>query len=293
MSLIDRLGKLRATATELVGKKPLVTFIEFRGIIRADDSNKSTREGSGISFSRYSDIIGRAFQPKNLAAVALIINSPGGSPAQSQLITNQIRRLANEKKVPVYAFAEDVAASGGYWLALAADEIYCPQTSMIGSIGVIFNTINVHELASRYGVKGVIVKAGENKARLNLLEEVTDEDKQSVQKLVDAVHELFKAWVLERRGNKLTAESEIVFSADVWTGKTALDMGLVDGNDGPTEVLKQKFGKFRNKRMKLPSTRSGPIRRLLGMTSPYRPPNASEIVDEILTRASVTDFRIG
>jgi signal peptide peptidase SppA len=182
----------------------------------------------------------RAFAPEGLAAVALLVNSPGGSPTQSALVADRIRGLAAEADVPVLAFCEDVAASGGYWLACAADEIYAHPTSLVGSIGVISQGFGLDGLIERIGVTRRLVTAGESKSRLDPFLPEKPEDVEWLRGLQAELHEQFREWVTSRRGDKL-AEDEDLFTGEVWTGAAAVKLGLVDALGTARRVLTERF----------------------------------------------------
>jgi signal peptide peptidase SppA len=186
----------------------------------------------------------RAFAPDNLAAVALQINSPGGSATQSALIADRVRGLAVEhgdgRGVPVLAFCEDVAASGGYWLACAADEIYAHPTSLVGSIGVISQGFGLEGFIKRFGVERRLYTAGRSKSRLDPFLPEDPDDVRWLRDLQDELHELFRQWVTARRGDRLRSP-ESLFDGEVWTGARALELGLVDGLGTVRSVLAQRF----------------------------------------------------
>ena len=175
------------------------------------------------------------------AAVALQINSPGGSAVQSSLIAGRIRRLADEKKVPVLAFVEDVAASGGYWLATAADEIFCDQGSMLGSIGVISAGFGFQDMIARLGVERRVHTAGRSKSLLDPFRPEKPEDVARLDGWLAQLHDVFIAHVRSRRGARLVDDPDL-FTGDVWIGERAVSQGLADGigHIGPT--LKARFG---------------------------------------------------
>jgi signal peptide peptidase SppA len=185
-------------------------------------------------------VLERAFSREPLAAVALLVNSPGGSPTQSALVADRIRGLAQEHDVPVFAFCEDVAASGGYWLACAADEIYAHPTSIVGSIGVISQSFGLEGLLQRIGVERRLYTAGEAKARLDPFLPEKPEDVAWLRGLQDQLHAMFREWVVARRGDRLASDVEL-FDGEVWTGARALELGLVDGLGTARGVLGERF----------------------------------------------------
>jgi signal peptide peptidase SppA len=214
---------------------PVVAVLRFHGII-------APRGPRSLSLASTVGAIERAFALRDLAAVALIVNSPGGSPVQSALIHRRIRQLAAEKNVPVLAFAEDVAASGGYWLALAGDEIWAEETSVLGSIGVVSSSFGFTEAIRRLGVERRLYTAGERKA---LLDPFLEEDPRGVERLkaIQAdMHESFKELVRARRGARLAGDDAKLFSGDIFTGRSALRLGLVDGIGELRGVMRARFG---------------------------------------------------
>jgi signal peptide peptidase SppA len=185
-------------------------------------------------------LIDRAFKAKP-AAVALLVNSPGGSAVQSSLIAARIRRLANEKSIPVHAFVEDVAASGGYWLACAADEIWVDESSIVGSIGVIFASFGFPELMARQGVERRVVTAGKSKSFADPFLPQKTEDIDRLKALQTPIHQAFIDHVKHARGTRLSETADL-FNADVWVGQQAVGVGLVDGVAHMVPKLKALYG---------------------------------------------------
>lgn len=223
---------------DLFGQHERVAVIRLSGVIA--DSAQMKR--AGISHHKFTKIIDRAFEVKNLKAVALVINSPGGAPAQCALISAQIRRLAQEKDMPVYAFVEDVAASGGYWLACAADHIYAQETSVVGSIGVISAGFGLEDFIKRYDIKRRIYTSGKDKSFLDPFRPEKSEDIARLRDLQEQMHDSFKNWVRERRAGKITAAESDVMEGAFWTGTDALEKGLIDGIGDAASVMTEKFG---------------------------------------------------
>ena len=214
-----------------LGRPPLVPVIRLQGGI-----------GTGrnaLSDATLAPVIEKAFRMKS-AAVALAINSPGGSPVQSSLIAARIRRLAAERGVKVYSFVEDVAASGGYWLACAGDEIWVDDSSLVGSIGVIFASFGFPELMARQGIERRVVTAGRSKTLADPFLPQKPEDIKRLKALQGPIHEAFIAHVKARRGARL-ADADL-FNADVWTGRPAVDLGLADGIGHLVPRMKEVFG---------------------------------------------------
>lgn len=233
-------------------KKQIIPVVDLKGVIQAGGRSSSPLGSSrNLNIDGVRDILTEAFNIAGAVAVALDVNSPGGSPAQSELIAQHIRDLAEEKHIPVYAFAQDVAASGGYWLACAADEIFAAKTSTVGSLGVVADGMGYPELAKKLGIENRTYTAGESKRRMSPLEKVKPEDEEWVKDRLTKMHGLFKEWVLERRGDKLTVPEgqdrkkyldDNVFTGDTWFGQEAVDMGLVDGIGYLEPVLNKKYG---------------------------------------------------
>ncbi|MFC5996182.1 S49 family peptidase [Pseudonocardia hispaniensis] len=193
-----------------------------------------------INIASLDRVLERAFAPERLAAVALQINSPGGSATQSALVADRIRGLATKRDIPVLAFCEDVAASGGYWLACAADEIYAHATSLVGSIGVVSHSFGLEGLLQRVGIERRLYTAGESKSRLDPFLPEKPEDVEWLRGLQGELHEMFQHWVLERRGERLKAGADL-FTGDIWTGPKAVELGLIDGLGTPRGVLAERF----------------------------------------------------
>lgn len=187
-------------------------------------------------------VLERAFKKGKPQAVALEINSPGGSPVQSALIGARIRRLAEEHDVPVFAFVEDVAASGGYWLAAAADEIFADASSVVGSIGVISSGFGAHIFLARQGLERRVHTAGESKSMLDPFRPENEGDVARLKVLLNDIHANFIEHVTERRGTKLTSDEKL-FTGEVWLACRAIGLGLIDGIGHLKPVLQERFGK--------------------------------------------------
>jgi len=215
---------------------PVVHHIVLNGAIGIGTPLKPA-----LTLKSLDGLLARAFRRKGLAAVAISINSPGGSPVQSAMIYARIRELAEEKNVPVIVFCEDVAASGGYWLACAGDEIYADESSVVGSIGVISAGFGFVEAIRKLGVERRVHTAGESKSMLDPFRPEKPEDVAHLLSLQADVHEAFKALVKSRRGRKLKEDPE-TFSGAFWSGRQALARGLVDGLGHMHQVIRQRFG---------------------------------------------------
>lgn len=197
---------------------------------------------SGLSIATVAPLLERAFAFPDLKAVAVVINSPGGSPAQSHLIFKRIRALADEKKVPVFVFVEDAAASGGYMIACAGDEIFADPSSIVGSIGVVSASFGFDRLIERFGVERRVHTAGENKAMLDPFRPEDPKDVERLKHLQARIHEVFIGLVKVRRGAKLKGENDKLFSGAFWVGTEAFDLGLIDGIGDVRSVLRERFG---------------------------------------------------
>ena len=216
-----------------------VAVVRLEGVITP--AGAGPRRRSGISLEAVEPVLTKAFGLPRLQAVALSISSPGGAPTQSALVADRIRGLAAEHDVPVVAFCEDVAASGGYWLACAADEIVAHPTSLVGSIGVVSGGFGLHEAIERHGIERRLHTAGENKARLDPFLPEQPEDVAWLRGELEELHGLFTAWVRERRGARLRGEESTLFSGEVWTGARARELGLVDGLGTLRGVLAERW----------------------------------------------------
>ena len=218
--------------------KPIVAVVRLSGVI----ADRSGVGRSGISANNLVPVLENAFNLPHLKAVALSINSPGGSPVQSSLIGKRIRALAAEKEVPVIAFAEDVAASGGYWLACAADEIYADESSVIGSIGVISAGFGFQDAIKKLGIERRVHASGEMKSTLDPFLQEKPEDVDRLMELQKDIYKTFTDMVLERRKGKLKAEESELFTGAFWTGRRALNLGLIDGLGELSEIMRDRYG---------------------------------------------------
>jgi signal peptide peptidase SppA len=216
---------------------PVVAVLPLAGVISARG-----RFSQGLNLHALAPRIERAFKLKHLKAVVLAINSPGGSPVQSALIAGRIRELATENKVPVYAFIEDVGASGGYWLACAADEIYAEASSIVGSIGVVSGSFGFTEMIAKLGIERRLHTAGDKKAMLDPFSPEKAADVKHLKALQADIHDDFKQMVRSRRGDRLKADDKELFSGAFWTGRKALELGLVDGLGSVRPAMRERFG---------------------------------------------------
>ena len=218
-------------------KKNVVSVIQFTGIIAPNMGRRK-----GLNIQDFDKTIDQAFQNKNIKAVALQINSPGGSPVQSDFLAKRIIKLSREKNIPVISFVEDVAASGGYWLACAGDEIFASRASIVGSIGVISSGFGFDKAMLKIGIDRRIYTAGENKSILDPFSPEKKEDIKKLKSVQKELHDYFIEYIKSRRGRKLSDQSEKVFSGSFWSGETALNLGLIDGIGEIKEILKSRFG---------------------------------------------------
>lgn len=225
-----------------------VAVIDFNGIIR-DDGKKND-----ISFANYEDTIKEAFEANNIKAVCLNINSPGGSPAQSSLIANYIQECSEEYEIPVYAFINEVGASGGYFIACAASEIFATsEYSIVGSIGVIGGGFGFDKLIEKIGIERRMFTSGENKHRLDPFKPLKDEDVEWTKKFQGQIHDLFIQHVKDNRGTTLNPQYKDIFTGDAWLAMDACMRGLIDGIGTIKDVMEPLYGedikyvKFGNK----------------------------------------------
>jgi signal peptide peptidase SppA len=219
------------------GDLPVVPVVRLTGII-----GFATPLRPGLTLAGLAKSLDRAFGVRNAKAVALAINSPGGSAVQSHLIFRRIRALAEEKGLPVIGFVEDVAASGGYMLACAADEIVCDPASIVGSIGVIGATFGFTEAMKKLGVERRVYTAGEHKAQLDPFLPENEDDVRRLKAIQRDIHDMFIGLVRTRRGARLTGPETAMFSGEYWVAKTAMEFGLVDRLGDLRTVLRERFG---------------------------------------------------
>jgi signal peptide peptidase SppA len=233
--LVDRLmdyvpARLRRGAA-------VVPVVRLSGVIGA-----VTPLRPGMSLSGVAKTLERAFATKNAKAVALVINSPGGSPVQSRQIYLRIRQLAAEKKLPVLVFVEDVAASGGYMIACAGDEIFCDPSSILGSIGVVGGTFGFQELIRKIGVERRLYTAGAHKAMLDPFLPENPDDVARVKALQREIHAIFIALVKGSRGVRLKGGDDVLFTGEYWAGETSVSLGLADAIGDLRSTLRARFG---------------------------------------------------
>jgi signal peptide peptidase SppA len=232
---------------------PVVPVVRLSGVIASGGLMGSR----GLSIETVAPLLKRAFETRGAKAVALSLNSPGGSPVQSALIAQRIRLHAAEKGLPVIAFVEDVAASGGYWLACAADEIVADPSSIVGSIGVISSGFGFQDLIARIGVERRVHTSGENKSMLDPFRPEQPDDVVRLKRLQAEIHDGFKDWVRQRRGKLLKGDESLLFTGEFWTARRGIEFGLVDGFGELRATLQARYGD----KVRLPVI--GPRRRLL------------------------------
>ena len=260
----------------LANPDPVVAVLPLEGVI-----GTSGRFSNAINLSNLEDKIKAAFDIYNVKAVALSINSPGGSPVQSELIVKRIRELSEEKEIPVYAFAEDVAASGGYMLALAGEEIYAHKASIVGSIGVISAGFGYPGAIEKLGIERRVYTAGESKSLMDPFKPEVEKDVKMMKTLLKDVHSFFKEFVKEARGDKLKDIQKNIFSGQVWNGEEATKIGLIDGVGDMRSIMKEKLGEdVKFKRLK---DEKGFFKGLLGVHRP-NVSIAEDVIKTIETR---------
>jgi signal peptide peptidase SppA len=216
---------------------PVVPVVRLSGVIGA-----VTPLRQGMTLAGVAKMLERAFSTKNAKAVALLINSPGGSPVQSRQIYLRIRQLAAEKKLPVLVFVEDVAASGGYMIACAGDEIFCDPSSILGSIGVVGGSFGMTELIKKIGVERRLYTAGSHKAMLDPFLPENPDDVARLKAIQREIHAIFIALVKQSRGTRLKGEDDTLFTGEYWAGETAVSFGLADAIGDLRSILRGRYG---------------------------------------------------
>jgi signal peptide peptidase SppA len=232
-----------------VRRGPLIPVLRFSGAI-----GMVTPLRPGPSLSTSASAIEKAFSMRGAKAVAIQINSPGGSAVQSMMIYRRIRALAAEKDLKVYVFAEDVAASGGYLLALAGDEIYADASSIVGSIGVITATFGLNELIAKIGVERRVYTAGASKDTLDMFLPEKPDDVARIKAIQSDVHQAFIDLVKQRRGAKIDKAGDTLFNGEFWSGQKALELGLIDGLADLRTKMREFYGDEVRLKLVMPST---------------------------------------
>ena len=218
-------------------KKKIIPVVYMSGIIGNIGGLRK-----GITLTSIEGLLEKAFKIKKSAAVAIIINSPGGSPVQSSLIYKRIKKLAKKNKTKVIFFVEDVAASGGYYIACAGDEIYVDENSIVGSIGVIYAGFGFDKLIKKYGIERRIFTTGKYKSILDSFQKQKLSDVKKLKSIQTEIFKNFKGIVLKSRINKINKQNKKIFSGSFWTGKEAIKLGLVDGVGDLKTIMEKKFG---------------------------------------------------
>jgi len=258
----------------------VVPVVRLAGVIGA-----VTPLRPGMTLGSVAKMLERAFATRNAKAVALVINSPGGSPVQSRQIYLRIRQLAAEKKLPVLVFVEDVAASGGYMMACAGDEIFCDPSSILGSIGVVGGSFGFQELIRKIGVERRLYTAGEHKAMLDPFLPEDPEDVARLKALQREIHAIFIALVKQSRGARLKAADDVLFSGEYWAGDTSVALGLADAIGDLRSTLRARYGE--NVQMPVIAPPTGLLAGLLGRKSGAGtgvvPDGLSSLPDELIS----------
>ena len=239
----------------------VVPVVRLSGVIGA-----VTPLRPGMSLAGVAKMLERAFGTRNAKAVALVINSPGGSPVQSRQIYLRIRQLAAEKNLPVLVFVEDVAASGGYMIACAGDEIFCDPSSILGSIGVVGGSFGFQELIKKIGVERRLYTAGAHKAMLDPFLPENPDDVSRVKALQREIHATFIALVKGSRGSRLKGADDVLFTGEYWAGETSVSLGLADAIGDLRSTLRARYGEKVLTPVIAPA--SGMLSGLLGRRSP-------------------------
>ena len=219
-------------------RKKIIPVIHLSGIIGNVGGLRN-----GLTLSSIENLLEKAFKLKNSAAVAIIINSPGGSPAQSSLIYKRIKKLSKINKSKVIFFVEDVAASGGYYIACAGDEIYVDENSIVGSIGVIYASFGFDKFIKKYGIERRIFTTGKNKSILDSFQKQKLSDVNKLKNIQMEIFKNFKDVVIKSRNRKINKQNKDIFSGSFWTGKEAIKLGLADGIGDLKTIMEKKFGK--------------------------------------------------
>ena len=242
-------------------RRSVVPVVRLSGLIGA-----ATPLRPGMSLAGLARTLERAFAVKNAKAVALVINSPGGTPVQSRQIYLRIRQLAEEKKLPVLVFVEDVAASGGYMIACAGDEIFCDPSSILGSIGVVGGSFGFQELIKKMGVERRLYTAGAHKATLDPFLPEDPDDVARLKALQREIHAIFIALVKQSRGARLRGADDVLFTGEYWAGETSISLGLADAIGDLRSTLRARYGEKVHTPLIAPA--SGMLSGLLGRRSP-------------------------
>ena len=257
--------------------KPVVAIFRLDGVI-----GKVSTLKSGLTLSLLNKLIEKMFKIERLDAICLSINSPGGSPVQADLIATRIIELAKVKDVPVFSFVEDVAASGGYWLACAGNKIYASKSSIIGSIGVISSGFGFHEAIEKLGIERRVYTEGKTKSVLDPFKPAKNSDIKIIRKIQQDIHYHFISTVKDRRAGRLTQNDNILFNGEFWSAQTAVDYGLIDGIDNLYSFIQKRYGD--NVKIEHIENKQSWIKRKLGMSQVTRE-FASELAEGVINSA--------
>ena len=279
-TLCERLKKFRKKLRLMAGMDEIeIPAVRIEGVIGAVGGMRR----KGVTAEGLREALDKAFGFDEVKAVVLVINSPGGSPAQSSLIYKYIKRLKAEKNVTVIAFIEDTAASGGYYIASAADEIYADENSIVGSVGVVFAGFGFRDAIEKIGVERRVYTAGKEKVILDPFKDEKPEDVARIRVIQQEIHENFKKVVRASRGSRLKAEEEEVLEGAFFAGATAAEKGLVDGIASPDEKIREKYGE--KAKLKIIETdKRGFLERKFGLEDAVSE-GVSRTADRLLTEA--------
>src|SRR5690242_2537528 len=277
-NLVDRVKQL--ITAKFRRDIPVVPVVRLSGVIGA-----VTPLRPGLTLAGIAKTLERAFATKHAKAVALVINSPGGSPVQSRQIYLRIRQLAAEKKLPVLVFVEDVAASGGYMIACAGDEIFCDPSSILGSIGVVGGGFGFQDLIKRIGVERRLYTAGEHKATLDPFLPENPDDVARLKALQREIHAIFIALVKGSRGARLKGDDDLLFTGEYWAGERSVALGLGDAIGDLRSVLRARYGEKVRTPVIAPSTGllSGLLGRRSGAGTMLAPHDLSALPDQLIS----------
>ncbi len=235
--IVQSLSKAWGGIEDMMGlNNPVVPVVRLHGVI------SSEQKPGRINIESVSPLLEKAFENKRAAAVAIVINSPGGSPVQSRLVGNRIRELADKNEKKVFVFVEDVAASGGYFIAVVADELFADPSSIVGSVGVIMAGFGFEEAIKKIGVTRRIYTAGKNKSTLDPFMPEKKADVDRIKGFEDDIHQVFINYVKQHRGAKLKAPDDELFTGEWWPALRGIDLGLVDALGDMHTVLRERYG---------------------------------------------------
>ena len=236
-SILGGLGKVWSDLEGMMGgNKPVVPVVRLNGVISSEP------KPGRINIENVNPILEKAFEDKKAVAVAIVINSPGGSPVQSRLVGNRIRELANKNEKKVFVFVEDVAASGGYFIAVVADELFADPSSIVGSIGVIMAGFGFEKAIEKIGVTRRIYTAGKNKSTLDPFMPEKKSDIDRIKGFEDDIHKVFIDYVKQHRGDKLVGSDDELFTGEWWPAMRGVDLGLVDALGDMHTILRERYG---------------------------------------------------